>query len=146
MVSTHLLGSNAFSFLRLLFIATLPHIPWYATLGCFTAWWCQEFQEREDENRKASSDPCSRTHTMSSSPLSILWSKSQDQPRLKRMEKSTPSAIVGVAMSHWHRETGFIGGYYPNDLLQEIILELSVTQEEKMTWGRSFQVEEINFS
>lgn len=130
MVSTHLLGSNAFSFLRLLFIATLPCIPWYATLGCFTAWWCPEFQEREDENRKAS-DPGSRTHTRSSSPLSILWSKSQDQPRLKRMEKSVPSAVVGVAMSHWHRETWFIGGHYPNDLPQEIILELSVTQDRR---------------
>ena len=135
MVSTHLLGSNAFSFLRLLFIATLPCIPWYATLGCFTAWWCPEFQEREDENRKAS-DPGSRTHTRSSSPLSILWSKSQDQPRLKRMEKSIPSAVVGVAMSHWHRETWFIGGHYPNDLPQEIILELSVTQEEKNDLGK----------
>ena len=146
MVSTHLLGSNAFFFLRLLFISTLPRIPWYAILGCFTAWWCQEFQVREDENKKASSDPGSRIHTMSSSPLSIPWSKSQDQPILKRIEKSTPSPVVGIAMSHWHGETWFIEGHYPNDLPQEIILELSVTQEEKMTWGRSLQVEEIKFS
>lgn len=66
----------------------------------------------------------------------VHWSKSQDQPRLKRMEKSTPSPVVGVAMSHWHRETWFIGGHYPNDLPQEIILELSVTQEEKNDLGK----------
>ena len=135
-VPTHLLGSSAFSLLRLLFIFTLPRIPWQATLGCYAAWWCQEFREREDGNRKASSDPGSRTHTMSSSPVSLLWSKSQDQPRLKRMEKSPPSPVVGVAISHWHRETWFIGGRYPNDLPQEIILEPSLTQEEKNDLGK----------
>lgn len=68
--------------------------------------------------------------------VKFFEAKSQDQPRLKRMEKSTPSPVVGVAMSHWHRETWFIGGHYPNDLPQEIILELSLTQEEKNDLGK----------